>query len=135
MIRPEKRFPKNVSYYLPKKRVKRRKLSWFSRARLPAVLALIFLGYLLFSFSIQFNRLSVMQKKLQEIQEEVQTLQQRNTSLQEELRMIQSDAYIEKEAREKLGLIKPGETRIVPVKPGMYGSRPLPSARTDYGTH
>lgn len=131
MIRPVKRLPKNVSRIPPKKKVKRRK---FYHARLPVILALIFLVYLLFSFSVQFNRLSAMQKKLQEIQEEVQTLQQRNSSLQEELRMMQSDAYIEKEAREKLGLIKPGETRIVPVQPGAYGSRPLPSNRADYGT-
>ncbi len=134
MPRPEKKSPKKISS-LPLAGVKKRKFSRSSRNRLPALLVLMFLGYLVFSFSIQFGRLSVMQKKLQEVQDEIQMMQQKNASLQEELRKMQSDAYIEKEAREKLGLIKPGETRIVPVQPGRYGSRPAPPAKTDYGAN
>lgn len=59
-----------------------------------------------------------MQKDVRSIQQQVQELQQRNTALREELHLVQSDAYIEKTAREKLGLVKPGETRVVPVPQG-----------------
>ena len=55
---------------------------------------------------------------MQSIQLQVQDMQQNNTVLREELRLAQSDAYIEKIAREKIGLVKPGETRVVTVSSG-----------------
>jgi cell division protein FtsB len=45
-------------------------------------------------------------------------MQQNNAVLREEVRLAQSDAYIEKIAREKIGLVKPGETRVVTVSSG-----------------
>lgn len=59
-----------------------------------------------------------MQRDVGNIQLQVQELRDKNATLQDELRMVQSDAYIEKTAREKMGLVKPGETRVVAVPEG-----------------
>jgi cell division protein FtsB len=59
-----------------------------------------------------------MQRDVRSIQQQVQEMQQKNAVLRDELRLAQSDAYIEKTAREKIGLVKPGETRVVTVAPG-----------------
>jgi len=107
-----------VEREVPERRTARRRSFNFSRSRLPALVALLLLGYLAITFSSQFSRLSVLQKNVDSIQQEVQELKQKNAALREELQMVQSDAYIEKTAREKLGLVKPGETRVVPVPPG-----------------
>ncbi|NPV74481.1 MAG: septum formation initiator family protein [Pelotomaculum sp.] len=107
-----------VEREVPERRTARRRSFNFSRSRLPALVALLLLGYLAITFSSQFGRLSVLQKNVDSIQQEVQELKQKNAALREELQMVQSDAYIEKTAREKLGLVKPGETRVVPVPPG-----------------
>lgn len=104
--------------HMPEKRAERRKSFSFSRSKLPTLVAVLLLGYLVVSFGSQFSRLSSMQKDVRSIQQQVQELQQRNTALREELHLVQSDAYIEKTAREKLGLVKPGETRVVPVPQG-----------------
>ena len=108
---------------LPKKNmlgkpVERRKSFNLSRSKLPTLVAVLLLGYLAISFGSQFGRLSSMQKDVRNIQQQVQEMQQKNAALREELHLVQSDAYIQKTAREKLGLIKPGETRVVPAPPG-----------------
>jgi hypothetical protein len=43
----------------------------------------------------------------------------------------ESDAYIEKTAREKIGLVKPGETRVVTVAPGTQLQVPETPANQD----
>lgn len=103
---------------VPEKRAERRKSFNLSRSKLPLLVAVFLLSYMAFSFVSQFSRLSGMQRDVQDIQQQVQELQQKNAALREELHMVQSDAYVEKTAREKLGLVKPGETRVVPVPPG-----------------
>jgi cell division protein FtsB len=44
---------------------------------------------------------------------EMESLKVKNRKLQDEVNMSKSDAYIEKLAREKLKLIKPGESPVV----------------------
>jgi len=102
----------------PRKRAKARKSFSISRSRLPAVVLSLLLVYLVISFCSQFSKLTVMQRDVRSIQQQVQEMQQKNAVLRDELRLAQSDAYIEKTAREKIGLVKPGETRVVTVAPG-----------------
>ncbi len=102
----------------PRKRVRARKTFNISRSRLPVFILSLLLVYLIMSFCSQFSKLTSMQRDVRDIQLQVQEMQQKNAAMREELRLAQSDAYIEKTAREKIGLVKPGETRIVTVVPG-----------------
>ena len=102
----------------PRKKARARKSFSISRSRLPAVVLSLLLVYLVISFCTQFSKLTVMQRDVRNIQQQVQEMQQKNASLREELRLAQSDAYIEKTAREKIGLVKPGETRVITAVPG-----------------
>ncbi len=77
-------------------------------------LFLFLLGYLAVSFSTQFVRLQILRRDIAEMRAQVAELQQRNAAMREELERLQSRDYIEQVAREKLGLVKPGETTIVP---------------------
>ncbi len=101
-----------------KKTVRRRRIFNLYKSKLPLLVVLLLLSYLAVLFSSQFSRLSVMQKDVQVIQQQVQELKEKNSALREELRSVQSNDYIENTAREELGLIMPGETRVVPVPPG-----------------
>lgn len=117
-LRKEEIFYTQREQAAPRKKARARKSFSISRSRLPAIVLSLLLVYLLISFSSQFSKLSVMQSNVQSIQLQVQDMQQNNTVLREELRLAQSDAYIEKIAREKIGLVKPGETRVVTVSSG-----------------
>ncbi|OPX84475.1 MAG: cell division protein FtsB [Pelotomaculum sp. PtaB.Bin104] len=90
----------------------------FSRSKLPALIVILLLVYLAFSLSSQFGSLASMKRDIQSMKQEVTTLKQKNEALHVELQQFQSDAFVEKTAREKLGLVKSGETRIVAVPPG-----------------
>lgn len=80
-----------------------------------AIIAIFLLFYLLISFFTHFQKLYVLQKDIKEIEGQLQELSVKNEELKKQLKQVQSDAYIEQVAREKLGLVKMGETRIVPL--------------------
>lgn len=105
--------------YLPgrekEKTVKKRRV-FRPGKKIPAVIAVFLLFYLLISFFAHFHRLNVLQGDIKEIESQLAELKQKNEDLRKQLKQVQSDAYIEQVAREKLGLVKPGETRIVPVQ-------------------
>ncbi|MDD4335317.1 MAG: septum formation initiator family protein [Desulfotomaculaceae bacterium] len=117
-LRNEEYFYHRQEQTEPSKKARPRKSFNFSRSRLPAVVLSFLLVYLVVSFCSQFSKLSSMQRDVRNIQQQVQEMQQKNVTLREDLRLAQSDAYIEKTAREKIGLMKPGETRIVTVVQG-----------------
>lgn len=101
----------------PKKSVQKRLVFRPSKSRLPLLAFLVLLFYLAVSFTFQFGRLSVLRLEMQNTQKQIAELQSKNTELREQLKQIQSDSYLEQIAREKLGLVKSGEVRIVPLKP------------------
>lgn len=72
--------------------------------------------YVSFSFGVRFNDIYAMQQDVRDMQEQVELLKERNQQLSHQLEMVQSETYVEEVAREKLGLVKAGETRIVPVE-------------------
>lgn len=96
----------------------RRSTYRLSSGKLPFFVMLVLLCYLAVSFTTQFSRLNGMNREVQQIQQQIQELEQKNAALHTELRNAQNDAYIEKTAREKLGLIRQNETRVVPVPAG-----------------
>lgn len=95
-----------------------RKVFKWSQSRLLVIFIAMLLLYVVFTIGSQFNRLYVMQQEVQQIQAEVKELRERNADLREQVNMLQSDAYVESIARERLGLVKPGENRIIPVGTG-----------------
>jgi len=54
-----------------------------------------------------------IQKQINLAQQEEQTVKTKNLELKDEVKMSKSDSYIEKLARERLGLIKEGETPVI----------------------
>ena len=102
--------------YLPPKGTRQNKVSFrLTKNKIPLIVGIILAVYLGLSLVNQFNKLQVMHGDLDLMQKEVDTLKAKNESLREELKNVQSNAYVEQMAREKLGLVKPGEKRIVPV--------------------
>jgi cell division protein FtsL len=108
--------------YLPgqerEKPIPKKRLAFRPGKKIPALIAIFLLFYLLISFVMHFQKLYTLQKDIKEIERQLQELSIKNDELKKQLKQVQSDAYIEQVAREKLGLVKPGESRIVPVPKG-----------------
>jgi len=74
------------------------------------------IAYLIFTFSQGFYQAFQLKKEIKHLQSQLADLKVQNSKLQEEIKYMETPEAIEKIAREKLGLIKPGETVVMPAK-------------------
>lgn len=86
---------------------KRKRITWLG------VVILICLGYIVFMLADQERQLSGLRKEAENLRAKEATLKAENERLSQEQQLLQTDAYIEKVAREELGLVKPGETPYI----------------------
>lgn len=103
-----------------KKQKPRRRLKY--KLSGPGLIFLIILGFIFYSFGGQMVEMYNVQDEMKNIKAQMQELQAKNVELRQKVEQLSSDAYIEREAREKLGLVKPGEKIILEAKPGEAGS-------------
>ncbi len=95
---------------------KRRFRNW------PGMLAALLAIYLFYSFASLGLALYQTQQQIRLSQEQKAALQAEGKRLQEQIQQLNKDSYIERLAREELGLVKPGETVIIPAVPGQVRS-------------
>lgn len=72
----------------------------------------LYIGY-----TLVYQHMAIRQARSDEavVREQIRKLQEENERINAQIEMMQSDQYIEKLAREKLGLVKPGEVMFVDV--------------------
>lgn len=114
----------NVVNIVPakKKNTKKKKLKF--KLNGPVAIFLILLGFLLYSFSGQVIEMYKVRAEINKIRSQMNDLQAKNAELRKQVEQLSSNAYIEREAREKLGLVKPGEKIILEAKTGSGGLEP-----------
>lgn len=81
--------------------------------QLTTLLLLGFGLYLIASFSHSLYELWNKQEAVTRQQQKVNQAQETNNKLKNELRYVQSDEFVEEQAREKLGMAKEGETVVI----------------------
>jgi cell division protein FtsL len=69
------------------------------------------------AFTTTFLELFRLQREADRLLRMRQSLQQETATLREEIRALHTPGYIEKIAREQLGLVKPGEISLLIVQP------------------
>lgn len=85
------------------------------KSRLPALILVIVLIYIAICLGSQVTRLWAMHTALDEVEGRVVELREKNEALWDRLTVLESEGYVEDTARERLGLVRPGETRIITV--------------------
>lgn len=78
-------------------------------------LALAGVLYLLFTFADQEFHLFKMRAEMARLREQIRQVQADNERLRQEIQRLNEDAYIEKAAREELGMVKANETIYIPA--------------------
>ncbi len=76
---------------------------------------LCFVFYITYVLTVQQPVLQVKNKEIEELDRKIKEAEIKNLDLKEQLILVDSDTYIEKEARDKLGLIKPGEKVFIDI--------------------
>ncbi|RCW41168.1 MULTISPECIES: septum formation initiator family protein [unclassified Halanaerobium] len=78
------------------------------------------IAVILFMAGVQYyqniKKMERLQNKIERLENNINEAKEENKKLAEELQNVDSDEYIEKIAREKLGLVKPGEVLVMPVE-------------------
>lgn len=75
-------------------------------------------AYVAVCFGQQFYRMHNIDQEIDDYLHVKSELIQEQESLKAEIALLENASYIERIAREDLGLIKPGETLLVPGEPG-----------------
>ena len=88
----------------------------FTPRKLSKLIIFSILVFMLFSFSSSFYQGYQLKEEIKGLEAQLAKVQQENMKLQEELKYNYTPEAIEKIAREKLGLIKPGEIVIMRAK-------------------
>jgi cell division protein FtsL len=88
--------------------------------RVPRYLRLLItcLGiYLVFSFAIGGYQIWQIKKQVNTLEKEQFLLQSKHQELEQEIKSLDTPEVIEKLAREGLGMVKPGESLLIPAVP------------------
>jgi len=86
------------------------------KQKFKVIIFLLIFGNICYIFISQQIKMYSIKKQITLQQSEEQVVKQKNQKLQDEIKMSKTDAYIEKLARERLGLIKEGETPVIDSK-------------------
>lgn len=108
----------NLKVPRPHPKTKKRKF----RLGGPTVILFILLGFIFYSFGGQAIEMYNVRHEITKIREQMDELKAKNTELRKQVDQLNSNAYIEREAREKLGYVKPGEKIILEAQPGAASS-------------
>lgn len=100
----------------PKSGSKSRK-RWRVTPRFWGLAVAVFTMYMAVAYITGFVQIWRLQNEIERVQAEIEMIEAENERLREELAYLMSDEYIEKVAREELGLVMPGETAVI-LTPG-----------------
>ena len=67
-------------------------------------------------FFINYRKIDKLDSRISELNGKINSAREKNEELQKRLNNINDIEYIEKIARKKLGLVKPGEVLLIPVE-------------------
>lgn len=85
------------------------RIRWFR------LMVLAIVGYCLYVLAGQHAELNALNREANTTRIRFEQLQQSNQSLAEEKVRLSSPAYVEKLARDELGLVRPGEVPYIPA--------------------
>ena len=83
------------------------------KMRIMDMVLMVLLIYVCFTFVKQQYTMHRIENDIKEATKKLQTTTENNQKLQDEVKMSKTDMYIEKLARERLGLVKEGETPVL----------------------
>ncbi|MFP4016070.1 MAG: FtsB family cell division protein [Halanaerobiales bacterium] len=88
----------------------------FSKSRAFKLLLLVLFIFTVYKFYINYRHIQELKATIDILEQKIVLASERNVELQEELENINDPEYIERIARDELGLVMPGELLLIPVE-------------------
>ena len=86
------------------------------KKKLLVIILLVIIVVASFNYYTNFKKINKLESEISKLNKEIESSKQKNEKLNEQLVNINDEEFIEKVARTKLGLVKPGEVLVIPVK-------------------
>lgn len=102
---------------IAKKIKKRKSYQTLFFSVLLGLLTLIVIGFLIISNWRINQKRTEYKARIEALEKEIQILEEKSKELESQISQASSETFLEKEAREKLGLKKPGEEVVVVLPP------------------
>jgi cell division protein DivIC len=96
---------------------------WITWKRVRQVLVGFFIFVVAFLYLRSYLELVRMEYQISVVEREIAVWEERCNELLEQIEYLSSDEYVEKMAREKLGLVKPGEVQFIVTDPASSHQR------------
>lgn len=80
------------------------------------VIFIIIFIFLFYKFYINYRQIQDLENRIVKLEDSINLAKEEKNKLKTELENINNPKYIEKIAREELGLVKPGELLLIPVE-------------------
>lgn len=87
------------------------------KSRLKLILAGVLVVFLMLPVAPRVKMLWDLNQQIEQLENQKAELQKTRQELEQELKQANSPATVEKIAREQLGMVKKGETRVIEVLP------------------
>lgn len=91
-------------------------MSKFTKSKIFRILLISIFLYSGYKFYKNYCNIRELENKIIELEDNIVRAKEEKSNLEEELKNVNNPEYIEKIAREELGLVKPGELLIIPVE-------------------
>ncbi|MFP4660664.1 MAG: FtsB family cell division protein [Halanaerobiales bacterium] len=88
----------------------------FFKSRGFKLLLIVLFIFVVYKFYINYRQIQELETRINQLEEKINAASERNGELQKELANINNPEYIERIARDELGLVKPGELLLIPVE-------------------
>ena len=88
-----------------------------NKSRLKLILAGVLVVFLMLPVAPRVKMVWDLNQRIERLENQKAQLEQHRNELEQELKQANSPAMVEKIAREQLGMVKKGETRVVEVLP------------------
>ncbi|MFA6655421.1 MAG: septum formation initiator family protein [Bacillota bacterium] len=76
----------------------------------------VLIALVVVSFAIRQTEVIRIKRRIEEVKAEIDYLRISNNALEQQIEIMKTPEYIEEIAREKLGLVMPGEVQYIPIK-------------------
>ena len=106
-----------ISLAARRRKSKRARRRWKITPRFFILMLCLICLWVAGGFAMRYLRIVMVQSKVTRVEREIAAMERRNEAIREQIEYMQSDEYIEKTAREKLGLVKPGDIVYKPMRP------------------
>ncbi|OFI06567.1 cell division protein FtsB [Clostridium acetireducens DSM 10703] len=83
------------------------------KIKIKSILIIVILFYIVYIFINQQITMKKLKGQINNSKIELTKVKEKNQKLQDEVKMSKTSKYIEKLARERLGLVKQGETPVI----------------------